>query len=107
MKQASIKLAIINLLMAIGVLFFGSFVFMKLFNWFIPSITGWNEISYWMAFGVTIVTESLLLVIEYKINGIYDDLIEDSIYDSIVKQITVATTYGMMLGVGALVQLGV
>lgn len=103
MKEINIKITIINLLIGIGVLFFGGFVFMKLFNWFIPSITGWNEISYWVALGVTIVIETLLLEIEYKVNGVYDSLIKENISDGILR----LELYGMMLGIGALVQLGV
>ena len=45
-------------LIAIGVTVFG-YVVMTLWNWLLPSLTGWHVISFWQALGLLILSKIL------------------------------------------------
>lgn len=87
------------LLLAFGLMFYTAFIFMKIFNWFIPAFTGWPEINYWVAYGLTI----LISICKNRVNNIKGHDMEDYLV-AIVSEIT---TLSGFFGIAALLHLGV
>ena len=56
-KKASLPQLLIILAITIAISFYHAFVFMKVYNWFIPLATGWTPIGYWLAFGIIILID--------------------------------------------------
>ena len=55
MKKKARRILILAPLAILGLVvfaFLGGVVVMALWNWLIPSITGWSEITFWQAFGL-------------------------------------------------------
>jgi len=38
---------------------FGAWLIMLMWNWLIPNITGWTEIGFWQAYGISILASFL------------------------------------------------
>lgn len=89
----------IILLLAFGLMFYTAFIFMKIFNWFIPTFTGWPEINYWVAYGLTI----LISICKNRVNNIKGEDMSDYI-SAILSEVT---TLSIFLGIAALLHLGV
>lgn len=106
-KKKSLGVELVGLLLSIGVVFFSSFVLMKVYNWFIPSITGWGAITYWMAMGIDVVLSVLHLSLSFNLSRIKGDTVDTDEYDDIAEPIVKVMMYACLLGIGALVQLGI
>ena len=106
-KKKSLGVELVGLLLSIGVIFFSSFVLMKVYNWFIPSITGWGAITYWMAMGIDVVISTIHCGLAFNVDRIKDATLEDDDLDYIAEPIVKVMVYACLLGIGALVQLGV
>ena len=106
-NKKSAKFSLIQLILTIGLDFFASFVFMKMYNWFIPSITNWNPITYWMAFGVDCVLSVLFGSIVYEIDVIKTATCKQTKEEIIGGIVAKYIVYAFLLGIGALVQLGI
>ena len=106
-NNKSIKFCLIQLILTIGLDFFGSFVFMKIYNWFIPSITNWNPITYWMAFGIDCVLSALFVSTVYEIEAIKASVCKQTKKEIIQGVVAKYIVYAFLLGIGALVQLGI
>lgn len=95
---------IISIAISFSVSFYAAFVAMRVYNWFIPAATGFKEIGYWLAYGICLVVEVFTLEISNtKDNDDLDDILSKSLVHSLVK----VTILSLILGVAALVQLGV
>lgn len=106
-NKESVKFYSIQLILTIGLVFFSSFVFMKVYNWFIPSITGWHVITYWMAFGIDCVLSVLFASTTYEIDTIRTSVCKQTKEETIQGIIAKYVLYACLLGIGALVQLGI
>lgn len=106
-KGKNVGIKLVELLLSIGVLFFSSFVLMKVYNWFIPSITGWSAITYWMAMGIDVVISTVHCGLAFNIDRIKVATLENDDLDCIAEPIVKAIVYACLLGIGALVQLGI
>ncbi len=106
-KQKSLGAGLVGLLLSIGVVFFSSFVLMKVYNWFIPNITGWGEITYWMAMGIDVVLSVVNVGLGLSLSRIKDNTVDTDDYDDIAESIIKVIIYAILLGIGALVQLGI
>ena len=106
-KKNNVGIKLVGLLLSIGVPFFGSFVLMKVYNWFIPSITGWGAITYWMAMGIDVVLSVLHVGLSFSLGRIKGDTVDTDEYDSVAEPIVKVIIYAILLGIGALVQLGI
>ena len=106
-EELDLKAGFVRLILSVGVLFFSSFVLMKVYNWFIPSITGWRTITYWMAMGIDVVISTLDLGLVWKTTKIETEVVEESDKDYIIDPISKFIVYAIILGIGALVHLGI
>lgn len=102
---SNVILVILTVVGLIGLVFFETFVLMKCWNWFIVPATGWNEIEYWLTFGIS------LTVNLFK--GFTSNKYEETSHsgNSCVSAFSTVVTYyvviALFLGIGALVHLGV
>lgn len=106
-NKVSVKFYFIQLVLLIGLDFFASFVFMKIYNWFIPSITGWHTITYWMAFGIDCVLSVLSVSIVFEIDAIKTAICKQTKEEITGRIVAKYILYACLLGIGALVQLGI
>lgn len=94
---------VIGILGTIGLAFFEAFTGMLLWNWFIPAVTGWSKISYWLSFGI-ILTIGIFAQVLDRSKGEEKD---GTPYTYIGVVISRYLVYGLIIGIGALVQLAV
>lgn len=106
-KENNVGIKLVGLLLSIGVPFFGAFVLMKVYNWFIPSITGWDVITYWMAMGIDIVISTIHCGLSFNVQRIKGATLKSDDVDDVAEPIVEVIVYAVLLGIGALVQLGV
>lgn len=90
---------VIVLLLVLGLTFYTAFIFMKIFNLFIPAFTGWPEINYWVAYGLTL----LIGLFKSRVNNNTAQDMEDYLV-AIVSEIV---TLAISLGIAELIHLGV
>lgn len=100
-RKPTLSQLLIILMITIGIMFYETFVFMKIYNWFIPLATGWGKISYWLAFGIIVLIDLVLIKIRKK--GDNNKTLGDYIA-SIIYTIVIISCF---LGVAALVHIGV
>lgn len=50
---------IILLVLVLALSALGAWVIMLLWNWLVPSITGWTEIGFWQAYGLSLLLSFL------------------------------------------------
>ena len=94
------KVTLINLLMSVGASFYFAFVLMMLYNWFVPTFTGWNDLTYVGAFGIS----AIITLIGASIIADKDviDGIEVDAKQQISVRISKIILYSMLLGIGAI-----
>lgn len=90
---------VIVLLLVLSLTFYTAFIFMKIFNLFIPAFTGWPEINYWVAYGLTL----LIGLFKSRVNNNTAQDMEDYLV-AIVSEIV---TLSISLGIAELIHLGV
>ncbi len=96
-------LLIIGILGLLGLAFFEAFTGMLLWNWFIPVATGWSKISYWLSFGIILTIEIFAQILS-RSKG---ESVEGTPYTFVGAVISRYLAYGLVIGIGALVQLGI
>ncbi len=102
-KEATLPQLLFCLLLTISLMFYEAFIFLTLFNWFIPLVTGWNPINnYWLAFGVTVFLNFILLRFDDKV-----EVEEKSFGDRLYKIFERLAVTSMIFGFAALIHLGV
>lgn len=89
----------IVLLLVFGLTFYTAFIFMKIFNLFVPAFTGWPEINYWVAYGLTLLIGLFKSRVNNKISGDMSDYLA-----AILSEIV---TLAISLGIAELIHLGV
>lgn len=92
---------LLGLLITIVVGFYSAFVCMKLFNWFISPIVNYS-FSYWITYGICLIANIFSIKVNTNEEGGASTLSE-IIALNIIKIVLVS----ILLGIGALVQLGV
>lgn len=97
-KKATLSQLLIILLITIGIMFYETFVFMTIYNWFIPLATGWNKISYWLAMGIIILLDLIKPRRKSEDKTLREHIISICVTISLVS---------FFLGIAALVHLGV
>ena len=98
-------LVILTIVGLIGLVFFEAFVLMKCWNWFVVPATGWNEIRYWLTFGISL---TVTLLKGFKDNNSNDnDYSNNSCASAFGTVLVYYVVIALFLGVGALVHLGV
>lgn len=102
-SAADYVLLIIGILGLLGLAFFEAFTGMLLWNWFIPPATGWGKISYWLSFGIILTIEIFAQILS-RSKGEEKDGTPYSLIGAVVGRYL---AYGLVIGIGALVQLGI
>lgn len=99
MKKALFNL-FISLIVAVSVSFYTAFVFMKLFNWFIPQLTNVNQISYGLSYGICIIIGFLKIKVDTDTNAKES---ENHLMDILSMQLIKIALYSIFLLIGFIV----
>lgn len=99
MKKALFNLFISSIL-ALSVSFYTAFVFMKLFNWFIPQLTNINQISYGLSYGICVIIGFLKIKVDLDTDT---EGTEHSLKDILSMQFVKIVLYSVFLLIGFIV----
>ncbi len=99
-----IFLVIVNIILIIGLIFFSTFGEMLYWNWFITLATGWSKINYWLMLGISF-TISLIRGTLSSNNSSNEE--GCSAGELLTKIFGYYLGIGLMIGLGALIHLGV
>lgn len=103
MRLKDVVFIILTIALVVAVVFFGPFVVMKFWNWFVVPATGFNEIGYWLAFGLNMLVSfvtagSAANKNTTKVNN------AEQLFGFVFA---IAILYAIFLGIGAWVHCGI